>query len=583
MDHTTVDLFADQGYEADPVYLTEMNRCRPAESLSAEPRKGRWRTLPYETASLSGIMLSATPETDAPDVNYPLDATGPHAISVGLLADSRGIVVVRLRLTGDQTFSMLKQPVVEGHGEAIHELFWKVADLSGRELEIGQMTATADMYDTYGTNARLAYVKLVALSHTEADAWRADRRSTGALRVFAHDDSEGLNHDYLPTTAEEIRRHIEPHGDSDVSRLYLESGMGDLMYYFSRIGRVPTFDGLDDFALTYYREGVEAWRAHRDNGEDPFRIAADYAHEMGLEVHASYRVGGFHFPPTHDHFNHGDSFYKTHPELRGTDRSGNPTPRISYAYPEARRFVISLLTEMTELPIEGVCLLYNRRPPLVEYEPPVVRGFIDEYGDDPRTLDPMDPTWLSYRARTLTQFMREVRGAMIAAAKKQGRSKPIEVSAVVMGDEETNLFNAMDLKAWVDEGLVDTLIPYVSGTTLDSSTASWTNIRDIDYFVDVTAGTPCKLAPNIMPRVQSPESFRERAAALYDAGVDYLFLWDCDPRFRAQYGPHWNALRRLGHRDEIASWVESGRPSLASPMLRLTKLGDWNLSYATPG
>jgi hypothetical protein len=44
--------------------------------------------------------------------------------------------------------------------------------------------------------------------------------------------------------------------ENDFSRLYLESGMGDLMYYFSRIGRVPTYDGLDDFALTYYRMGV---------------------------------------------------------------------------------------------------------------------------------------------------------------------------------------------------------------------------------------------------------------------------------------------------------------------------------------
>ena len=126
----------------------------------------------------------------------------------------------------------------------------------------------------------------------------------------------------------------------------------------------------------------------------------------------------------HDHFNHGDSFYKKHPELRGADRAGNATPRISYAYPEVREFVVSLLSEMAEFPIDGICLLYNRRPPLVEYEPPVVQGFIDEFGEDPRQLDSMDSRWLSYRARVLTQFMREVREAMVAAASERGLSKP---------------------------------------------------------------------------------------------------------------------------------------------------------------
>lgn len=586
---TTADHFADRGFGGKAVYLTDMDRCRPATALSAEPRKGRWRTLRYETESLSGTLLAAGPETGAPDVAYPLAASGWHAVSVGVLvAQRRRTAMVRLRLKGDHTFSMLKQPAIQGgHGEELRELFWKVADLTGRQLEVGQMAAGVTLEDGSDAirhpEATLAYIKLVPLSDAEAGAWQADRKQTGTRRLFAHNDSEGLTHDYGPVTPEEIRRHIEPYGESDFARLYLEGGMGDLMYYFSRIGRVPTYDGMDDFALIYNRLGTETWRTYREKGMDPFRVALDYAHEMGLEVHASYRVAGFHFPPMEDHFNHGASFYKTHPELRGVDRAGNPTPRVSYAYPGSRRFVVSLLREMAQFPIDGVCLLYNRRPPLVEYEPPLVQGFMSEYGDDPRKLDPMDRRWLSYRARALTQFMREVREAMDAEGKEQRRPRRLEVSAVVMGTEEANLANGMDLRAWLEEGLVDTLIPYTSGPTLDSSVPSWSNVRDIDYFVALTKGTPCKLAPNILPRVQSPEAFRERAAGLYAAGVEHLFFWDCDPRFRAQYGPHWNALRRLGHRDEIKSWLTAGKRSLASPSMPLRKLGDWNLSYGTPG
>jgi hypothetical protein len=193
-----------------------MGICLPADALSPEARKGRWRTMPYETASLSGTLLTAGHETSAPDVTYPLDASGPHAISVGILADNRAIVAVRLRLTGDDTFSMLKQPVVEGHGESIHELFWKVADLSHRRLDVGQMAVTADMQDTYGSNARLAYIKLVPLSSSKAESWEAGRRDTSNLRIFAHNDSEGLNHDYRPATG---RGDSSPHRPSDGERL----------------------------------------------------------------------------------------------------------------------------------------------------------------------------------------------------------------------------------------------------------------------------------------------------------------------------------------------------------------------------
>ncbi len=72
----------------------------------------------------------------------------------------------------------------------------------------------------------------------------------------------------------------------------------------------------------------------------------------------------------------------------------------------------------------------------MEYEPPVVEGFKGKYGQDPRQLDERDPRWLSYRATFLTEFMREVREAMNEVAKEQKRSKPLEISAIVMRNEE---------------------------------------------------------------------------------------------------------------------------------------------------
>ena len=78
-------------------------------------------------------------------------------------------------------------------------------------------------------------------------------------------------------------------------------------------------------------------------------------------------------------------------------KDGRTAPRISYAFPDARRAIIDLLLEVARKPIDGVSIFYNRRPPLVGYEPPLVESFITDHGEDPRQLHDDDPRWLRYR------------------------------------------------------------------------------------------------------------------------------------------------------------------------------------------
>ena len=63
-------------------------------------------------------------------------------------------------------------------------------------------------------------------------------------------------------------------------------------------------------------------------------------------------------------------------------------------------------------PIDGVAVLYNRRPPLLAYETPIVEGFKKKFGIDPREIPETDPRCLKFRAGFLTQFMRELRHGM---------------------------------------------------------------------------------------------------------------------------------------------------------------------------
>ena len=71
------------------------------------------------------------------------------------------------------------------------------------------------------------------------------------------------------TTADEVRRELEPYRNSDFARMYWECGQGDLMYHLTDIGRRCTFDGLDDFDRVGDRLHAESWRAYAAPGRRP--------------------------------------------------------------------------------------------------------------------------------------------------------------------------------------------------------------------------------------------------------------------------------------------------------------------------
>ena len=579
-------------FEGQPIYHTDLDACLPANVLAPAPKHHHWRTLDYACDDLSGVMLLAGPETAPPPITYRLAESGWHAISIGVMPMEGHVgapLGFQVRLSGEETASVLDlHPHDDPPDDALIDLFWRVADVSGRDIVIESMTHRVAPGDEPGSSrtayARIAYIKLVPLSATEVEALQADRSSASDRRLFAHTDAHGIFFGHRSTAPAEVRRWLEPYRHSDVSRIYWEAGGGDKARFFrTKRGRLDTLDGVDDFGRVGDRMHAETWREFRAAGVDPLAEAVEHAHGMGIELHACYRVAGFHYPPPLDHDNETEEFYRTNTAWRGVDRAGNPTPRMAYTYPGVREFVVGLLAEMAGYGVDGVCLLYNRRPPLVEYEPPLVDGFIAEFGQDPRRLAPHDPRWLKYRAAALTAFMREVRQAMDARGSKPGRRERIEVSAIVMGSEQENLVNAMDIKAWVDEGLVDTLIPYTSEPNLDSNLHAWKDPAALTYFLDLVDGTPCRLAPNIMPRQLGPEEYRRRLATIYAAGVEHAFFWDsAGPSGRHNFGLA-NSVQRPGHRSEIEAWARAGGPEIPLPARPLRSLGDWDLSYATPG
>lgn len=124
---------------------------------------------------------------------------------------------------------------------------------------------------------------------------------------------------------------------------------------------------------------------------------------------------------------------------------------------------------------------------------------------------------------------------------------------------------------------------YSSVAGLASDGISRPDPSSADFFMRLTRGIRCQLALNLMPRQITPEDYLQRANALYAAGVQNLFFWDCYQRNNFDPGG-----RPSGATVTLRN-LPNGRSRAGPPVFEtgrswsMVKVGDWNLSFPTPG
>jgi len=543
------------------IWLSDMSNCIPKHALSRRRKKYHWQLIDYEAeGGLEGVLLNAGPETDAPDIVFPLNLSGWHSIYVGIWGRKLGEELdfkVKVRLKDDPCFVTFTRE--KPSYSTIEEGFWKHADLTGQHLVIGQQKSG------YTASASLAYVRLTSLSDEEVERIHQDRIRKDTKRLIAANDSFSDLFRKRPTTKKEISEMVEPYRFTDFKKVFLEIGSGG--WFFGR-GRLYG-EGVEDFPRVGDRFVAESIQILLSKGINPLKTAMEHAHSMGLEFHVSQRVE-LYTSPIFEESN--DEFYGEHPEYRLIDRDGTEITGLSYAYPEVRKYFISLLKEAASYGADGAVVIYVRAPPIILYEKPLVEGFQKRYGIDPRTLDERDEKWLQYRASFITQFMRELRQGMDEVGEELGRR--LETSAITLATGDENTFYGLDVDAWVKEGLIDNLIPYPCRGDKSEEEI------DMGYYAKVTKGTGCKLYPNVMPRRMPAEEFRSKAQTYYQAGADGLFFWDTNVRHDTT--AMWDAIRRLGHVDELEEWAKKEKREEMPRTTELLKLGGHTMRRYSP-
>ena len=280
---------------------------------------------------------------------------------------------------------------------------------------------------------------------------QADRQNSEHRRLIAYNDGVGFVTSGEFRGRGDIRELVEPYRHSDVESLY-----------WGVIGTATTFPvtkgrmiaGHDGAAMGV--QGHESFETLNRHGINTLTTAMEYAQGMGLKFHVYQRMGAWAMPFPHD--SPTNALCVEHPEWRCVSRTGVATSSLSYAFGEVRRHQVEFLAELASWGADGIDLNFLRGPPFVGYEEPLVSGFQQEYGEDPRTLDEWDGRWLRYRCRSLTAFVRELRAELDAVGRKSGRR--ISLSADTFALPAGNLYYGLDVAAWVAEGLVDRLHPW---------------------------------------------------------------------------------------------------------------------------
>jgi uncharacterized lipoprotein YddW (UPF0748 family) len=219
---------------------------------------------------------------------------------------------------------------------------------------------------------------------------------------------------------------------------------------------------------------------------DTLAEAVSYGHQIGLEVHAWVSI---------NEDDHGwgirSRFTKEHPESRWRKRDGAVYhSQQSFAYPEVLKYKLAVVNEIvSNYAVDGVLLDWLRTGDVRDnpqtdahgvadhgYEPPLIDGFKAKYGVDPGDLPNGEDSWVRYRARPHTEFMRAAR--RIVREKRPTATVSVLVAHPLcyrgLNDKiDGNLRGLLlDVETWAKEGLIDAAVAggyYLPGGTQDTA------------------------------------------------------------------------------------------------------------------
>ncbi|GEM_PF-1214156 len=517
------------------IYITNLSLCTPHSLLSSEAAQGHWQTIPYETCSEevgAGVMLGAASFIDAPEIRLPLHVSGWHSVYIGFWNlhfdyDMAG-TTIRVKVSDDPAFIPINepQPEIDYTGTSLCEAFFKTADLTGRDLIFAKIGGP------FARKAYIAYVKLAPLGEEEIASIQNERNAIDARTLEGCIDGGSYFSSGEYKTREQLLELVEKFRYSNVRKLLWGCNYSDIIYYPSRTGifvgeepqvPIPAIPGNNSHIA-----GEKV--CHETLGElcsknlIPQAVIGEHVHQMGLKFDATFRLSiiGGRLPGSdvrrlYCKKSGKRGFVEAHPEFRQVTKRGVPAEKASYAFPEVRNFMLSIVEEAIEcFPFDGANLCFCRGPQFTLYENPVLEDFRKEFGEDGQGVPFDDSRMAKIRCRYLTTFVRDARRLLDKIGSKKG--KRLELSVMVWRDTERNRFCGCDVETWVKEGMLDSILFLNDGIVSEISPT----------FVDTARSNNCKVICFSQSGYLGQTTLARDLLHGHEAGVDRFGIWDID-------------------------------------------------------
>ena len=592
--------FKNDGIRPEGVIFSDLgNLCRPAENITSSRVKNKWTSVPYETSTVSGTMLSAFSTMTPEPVTLEPNLTGWYKIYVCML-NHRNENMAFLRLTKDEAQSTLR-PCGVGHRiwwgwENLEESFWKCADMTGQSVEICRRSGISV------PGCQVAWIRFVPMTEEEIAQWQYDEVRTDTKRLFAtHDMFSSVAVEGSITTKDWLSV-IENVKHSDVEILSLDT------VYFPE-----EYDPAKGEEYAFYTpEREELYYELLKKRKELYRELVEAGHRNGLKIYSGRRMGlkiGGAFPYDGEDFE--TEFGQAHMDLRCKNRDGAWVESISMAYPEAQEQVVKEIRQLPELGIDGILLIFTRGVFLL-FEEPFVERFREKYpGVNPCELPLEDERVMEVHCEIMTGLMRKIRRAVDDECERLGR-EPIAIHTHVGRSLRSNRMIGLDVETWARENLIQGFTAYpmsieerLEGVMQEAhperidlekytqkSRESFHKIvhREIEghemrhvelpfvkEYVEMAKKYGVRAYFDIMYRDNPAEQYCKDALEVIEQGAEYLSLWDVD--CRAMRRSQWVAASRLGHLEELKQGTLIQNPST---IYRILSIDGKNISTYHP-
>lgn len=336
-----------------------------------------------------------------------------------------------------------------------------------------------------------------------------------------------------PMSLHQLRQPVDEVLGTGVDTLSFGIGSGQTFWHDTSVGL------RWGERVTRHTNGVMWWRAGEnvrralENGNDPLRVVVERAREKGLQIIGSLKMNDPTSPQDDGKYWLGRLKWE-HPEVMIGEEDLNE-PKVSTCSDYAH---IAVRQERLDV-IEEVCGRYD------------LDGLeIDDCLKDSHVRAFFKPSEARTNAHLLTGLMRDIRALLDDIGRTKGRR--MMLATRVHPELEGNLAVGMDVPVWLEEGLVDVVLPYLGGgqsMLVDSQ-------QSFDWLIEAAHEAGASVYPRVgrLPyddrhHNATIEMQRADATNLRARGADGVYLEHLSWPHTSQ---EYQALRELGDSDIYA-------------------------------